>query len=171
MSLGKVPTGPTLRIRVPADAPQRVKDAAVTKAIADYRTDQHQRAVTAGTVTPKATDTKYGNCGASTLEFRDAIGMYYTGYVDVRWVTDWAGTAYRVNTHVWDTSAFDPSAWNYPATGNLNGSRFYRDDYYVNVDESGAKYGAKMDRGEVYIPSKKQWCYTKGPSVDNVTIS
>lgn len=122
-----------------------------------------------GGMTPQAYDSRTGNCGWSSILLVDASG-YLDAYVKGTFSVKWPATVYRTNINVWDTSWRDFTEWNFPETGNLNYATSWWDDFRFDVDESGEFYGAKLDRGDVYIPSRNNWCVTAGPTVDNVQI-
>ncbi|MGH8893516.1 MAG: hypothetical protein ACRDWY_09475 [Actinomycetes bacterium] len=121
-----------------------------------------------GFSTSAAEDTEYGNCGWSSIRMSNWNGKY-RGWFLVKIGLNWSASTYRTNVHVWDTSWSDFSNWDFPRNGVL-GSRNYWNDRTFYVDESGAKYGAKLNRADFYIPTKGKWCHTAGPKVDNVRI-
>lgn len=121
-----------------------------------------------GDVGTQAYDQVSGNCGWSSIRLDDAFGTYYA-YVKARFSIIRPGFAYRTNIHVWDTAWNDFSEWNFPETGNLNGATSWWDDFTFRVDESGAKYGATLNRADVYT-SNGTWCHSGNPTVDNVQI-
>lgn len=43
-------------------------------------------------------------------------------------------------------------------------------DFHFDVDESGQRYGASLNRADVYV-GDDTWCSALGPRVDNVTIN
>lgn len=134
-------------------------------AVIQWQTELDQQA---GDSTVNKTQRIYGDCGWSEITLQDAFGTY-VAYAQARFSINRPGYAYRVNVHVWDTYWGDFSTWDFPDTGTLNGGRSYSDDFTFRVDESGQKYGAKLNRGEVYVGGNN-WCYTGVPTVDSVTI-
>lgn len=159
----------TVKVRVSADASPadrfKALDAEGTKAEVDW---QRQLDNQMRSARDAKSQTIYGNCGWSSITLQDS-GPSYEAYVKSAFSINKPGYAYRTNVHVWDTSALDPSAWDFPDTGNLYGATSYWDDFVFDVDERGASYGAKLDRGEVST-SSGTWCYTGVPQVDNVII-
>lgn len=109
----------------------------------------------------------YGDCGWSEITLQNATGDNI-GYVQARFQINRPGYAYRVNVHVWDTAWNDFSEWDFPDTGSLYGGTSYEDSFTFRVDENNY-YGAKMNRGEVYV-GNNTWCYTGVPTVDDVWI-
>ena len=65
---------------------------------------------------------------------------------------------------------FDSWSTNFPYTGNNYGDDSWYEEESVLVNDSGDKYGAKMNRGEAYVGGN-DWCYTGVPTVDNVEIT
>lgn len=152
-----------VRVKLTGDLTQRSRQLAAAR-----------RALLMGsssTVSPNAADRIDGNCGWSEITFADTTGTR-AAYVTAKMVINKPGFAYRTNIHIWDTSAWDFSEWNFPETGNLNGGRSWRDDFTMHVDESGQKYGAQLNRGEINTgPHFYDWCYTGKPKVDNVKVN
>ncbi len=159
----------TVTVTVPVDSNDTERVAAVEGAVQRHRTKLKEQGTKGAGASPQKSQKVYGSCGWSYINFADTSGTR-RAYVKVQWGTNAGGTAYRANVHIWDTAWNDFSTWDFPDTGNLNGSRFYSDDFTMLVDEAGAYYGAKLSRGDVYIPSANKWCKTRGPSVDNVRI-
>lgn len=152
-----------------AKAQKKAEKEAMDRAQAELTRRAEDSSGKGGTeVTTQAFAEIGGNCGYSAVSLTDFEG-YETASVMAGINLFYPFYAYRVNVHVWNTSAWDGWDKDLPRTGNNSGAQQWGWSWRIQINDSGDKYGAKMNRGEVYLGNDR-WCYTGEPKVDNVKI-
>ena len=160
-------------IRIPAGT-KEAQDAAlergVSEATAQWAEALDVDAPAPGEFTTYKKHTKFGDCGTSFVQLDPLITNKIEGYMKAGFTLDGPkggpGGAYDTNVLVFSTSHLDLWTKNFPWDGDLAGRTSWSKDTRITFPKK-QNYGATLNRATVHMLDGG-WCYSHGPSVDEV---